>query len=152
MKILFFKLILIILTVTAGITACSKPEDRIYFMRLPKPPTVVTNDPEDVSINAAYLSGEILETGSGTISKTGINIYPADSPVFPAVFPAPVFNDYRYSNNSSDSYFSVLVRNLKPNSTYHYRAFASNDAGTSFGELKILVTAFDSLAYKKGGK
>ncbi len=152
MKTVFFKLIFIILTVTAGITSCSKPEDRIYLMRYPEPPTVVTNDPEDVSINAAYLSGKIIATGSGNISRSGINIYPADSPVFPGTFPAPAFNDYRYSNNSSDVYFSVLVRNLKPNSTYHYRAFASNDAGTSFGELKILVTAFDSVSYKKGSE
>jgi len=110
-------------------------------MKYPEPPTVVTYEPENITTNTAFVSGKILSSGSGSVSRSGINIYPMGDPLSKGPVPVRKFNDYRYSDNTAEGYFSVFLRGLDPNTTYHYWAFATNEAGTSYGEMKILVTA-----------
>jgi hypothetical protein len=121
-------------------SSCIKPDDKIFFFRMPCIPSVLTNDPENITSHTAYLSGSISGTGSGPITACGINIY-ASGCYKVHCLPLPeVFIENRYSENTTESTFRVFLRDLSPNTTYHYRAFATNSAGTATGEMKILIT------------
>ncbi len=137
------------LLVVSGLMACTRTEDRIFFMKYPEPPSVITNEPEDVTTNTANLGGIIVKAGSGAVFESGINIYPEGVSDLKGLYPTREFREKRYSEKTEVGYFSVYLRDLKPNTTYHYRAFASNEAGTANGEMKILVTK-DSNAPQSG--
>ena len=126
--------------IVLSLAACSKFEDRLYILKFPELPTVRTYAPENITSHTACLSGSIESTGGSTITESGINIYISGCVVTPGPCQVPGFNEWRYSDNNSVGHFSVFLRDLKPNTTYHYRAFAKNEFGTSFGDMQILVT------------
>jgi hypothetical protein len=130
----------IIPVIVFGLLACSKTEDKIVFYTLPSLPAVVTFAPADITTNSATLGGRISNLGHRDIIESGIFIYVSAGSQAWGQSPGPRFNEKRTSGNPSDVNFSVFLRGLRPNTTYNYRAFATNEAGTSYGEMLELVT------------
>jgi hypothetical protein len=152
MKKTFLKLSLIP-AIAAGLMGCSKITDNELIMpRLPDVPSVVTFAPERVSTRAAELGGRILSTGGGTIAESGIQIYATGNAAIPGQLPSGRFNEKRISQLTAEGVFSIEVRNLMSNTTYNYRAFATNESGTAFGEMKVLVTSFGTVSDNEGNQ
>ena len=153
MRKILTKFNFVIPAIALGVLACSKITKFEYFVPLfPDVPSVVTSGPREVTTNTAELSGRITYSGGGNIIESGIHIYESGISTVPGSLPAPVFVERRYSDLTSEGGFSVFLADLKPNSTYHYRAFATNEAGTAYGEMKILVTSFGTVSDKEGNQ
>ncbi|MFZ0280934.1 MAG: fibrobacter succinogenes major paralogous domain-containing protein [Bacteroidales bacterium] len=146
-------LLILSLTVIAGLMGCSKITDNELIMPyIPDVPSVVTFAPERVSTRAAELGGRILSGGGGTITESGIKIYATGTPAIPGQSPSARFNEIRISQLTTEGVFSVNVRNLMSNTTYNYRAFATNEAGTAYGEMKVLVTSYGTITDNEGNQ
>ena len=140
----------LILATVIGLASCNKSADVLYFPLMISPPEVTTYPPEKVTSNTAVLSGTITSTGFGNISGSGIYIYPADGDVERRLLQDPSYTEMLYSDNPSDADFTIYFRQLLPNTSYHYRAFATNEAGTVYGEMKVLVTSYGTVNDSEG--
>jgi len=152
MKRIILRLSIITVIVT-GLTACSKFSDTELIRPLmPDIPTVETFAPQRVTTNAAELGGRILLTGGGNITESGIYIYASGSASTTGQIPPPRFSEKRLSQLTVEGVFSVNLRGLRPNTNYHYRAFATNEAGTAYGEMGILVTSSGFVSDNEGNQ
>ena len=140
MKTILPHIKLIILAISFVMIACDKYEDHIFFYYHVDFPSVLTYAPDNVTSHTANLSGCVTSTGDGIMVDSGINIYESGSTPAWDQTPRTKFIEKRYAGTASIGVFSIFLRDLKPNTTYHYRAFASNEDGTSYGEMMVLVT------------
>ena len=153
MKKTLFKFCLVMPAIAFGVTACSKITKFEYFVPLfPDVPSVITYAPDEVTTNTAELNGQITYSGGGNITESGIKIYESGISLVSGSSPASPFNEIRYSDLTTEGGFSVFLADLKPNTTYHYRAFATNEAGTGYGEMKVLVTSYSRISDREGNQ
>lgn len=95
-------------------------------------PVVNTNGVSDISITEATASGEVKEDGGTQITDRGICY---------GLQPDPTISD----NKVQADYFGIgdfycQLTDLTDNTTYHYRAYATNSKGTTYGEDKTFTT------------
>ncbi len=128
---------------------CTKSGDLLYNLSFPVKPTVITYAPENVTTCSASLGGQIINTGRGIIWESGIYIHQSGGPVVPGSAPVPEFVEKRYSEDDNDE-FIILLTDLNASTTYHYCAFATNEAGTSYGKMRILVTSHEIISDHDG--
>ena len=95
-------------------------------------PVVNTNGTSEISITEATAYGDVKDAGGARILERGICY---------GLQPNPTLSD---SVAKADYYgigdFSCLLTNLTENTTYHYRAYATNTKGTTYGEDKTFTT------------
>lgn len=94
-------------------------------------PSVSTGSATQVTKNSALLMGSVVDTGNLEITDRGFEYGPTDS-YGTQVGQAGTFG-------SGD--FSYEVASLSCGTTYHYRAFATNSQGTSYGSDQTFATA-----------
>ncbi len=85
---------------------------------------IVTQNVSQISQNSALFDGEILSEGGAEISQTGFCY---------ATHENPDINDFVTSEIPSMSHIQSFAENLEPNTEYFVRAYATNDAGTNYG-------------------
>jgi RHS repeat-associated protein len=93
------------------------------------PPFIQTNQPVDITSSSAKLNGWTNPNGSSTNAyfQYGTTLsYGSQTPAL--------------TNQVSSVYFQSALTNLTPNTTYHYRAVATNAGGTSFGDDAAFIT------------
>lgn len=114
----------------------------------PAPYVEETNTPVVVTIsasathNTAYLFGEITDYGNSTILNCGFCYSTSPNPDWSD---SVIYFDNNLFLNSGDANFSfnqTLFNNISPNTTYYYKAFATNSVGTSFGNEKTFTTCY----------
>jgi len=94
------------------------------------PPSVTTMPPTNIGAISATLNG-MLDSDGGLPSDCGFEWGP----------------DTNYGNitpteqKSTGETFSQVIGGLQPNTTYHFRAFATNPYGTSYGSDQSFTTA-----------
>lgn len=88
-------------------------------------PLVVTKAVVSITENTAETGGRVIETGGSAITALGVCWGTSENPTIAhnlvAARPGP-------------GEFDVPLENLQPNTTYHVRAYATNIAGTSYGQ------------------
>lgn len=89
-------------------------------------PKVTTVNATEITFHSARLGGKVTSTGGAGIIAKGI--------VF-ATTPEPTLeiNDTTNQGGGAEA-FTVTLTELLPNTTYYARAYATNKAGTSYGE------------------
>ena len=92
-------------------------------------PTVVTNDATDVTISSATLNGNITSDGGSTITAKGFQYGTSADNLASTV-----------SLGMGVGTLTTNISNLDDNTTYYYRAYASNTQGTAYGETKSFTT------------
>ena len=92
-------------------------------------PTVVTNDATEVTISSATLNGNITSDGGSTITAKGFQY---------GTSPDNLANSV--SLGIGVGALTTTISNLDDNTTYYYRAYASNTQGTAYGETKTFTT------------
>lgn len=96
-----------------------------------QPPTVKTiYPPLSITSTDALVSGEVTDEGDGNVSSYGIS-YSVLSTAYGTT----------QQGVGSKDYFSSTLPMLMPNMTYYYKAFATNDIGTSYGQIYEFTTA-----------
>jgi hypothetical protein len=93
-------------------------------------PSVITTDITSVTQTSAISGGIILDNG-GNITVSGVCW---------STLEHPTINDNRTSDGSSTGTFSSNLSRLAGNTKYYVRAYASNSAGTSYGNQVNFTT------------
>ncbi|MBZ5535409.1 MAG: FG-GAP-like repeat-containing protein [Acidobacteriia bacterium] len=99
------------------------PAGRTYSLIVGGVPSVTTQNPTDVTSNSAKLKGNV---NSNYLPTTGYFQWGINTNYVNETAPQSIDAGSRI-----DTYANLGA--LQPNTTYHYRAVGSNDAGTSYG-------------------
>ncbi|MDM8001715.1 MAG: choice-of-anchor D domain-containing protein, partial [Bacteroidota bacterium] len=99
------------------------------------PPNVITSSATLITVNSATLGGEILNNGGNAVSARGI-VY-STSDATPTIGEAGVTQD---ANGSGSGSFSESIGPLSTASHFYFQAYATNDAGTTYGGVQEFTT------------
>ena len=94
-------------------------------------PTVITTTISNVTSTSAVIGGKVTSDGNIPVTQTGICYSTSQNPTISNHF---VVGDH----NTGD--FTCNLTGLTPNTKYYVRAFATNGAGTAYGEQKNFTT------------
>jgi hypothetical protein len=95
-------------------------------------PTVTTGNIVSITAQSATGSGNVVSDGGGAIISRGLCWSTQQNP--------NLSNPY-VTGGASTGTFNLAMNSLTPSTTYYVRAFATNDAGTSFGDQRTFITA-----------
>jgi uncharacterized protein (TIGR02145 family) len=98
--------------------------------------TVTTTDVSLITATTARSGGSITSAGGGTISEKGVCW---------SLTANPTIADPKTSNGTGTATFVSDLTALSSGMTYHVRAFATNEAGTAYGNDVSFVTTAVSL-------
>ncbi len=109
--------------------------NKAIIMKYVKPisiPTLISSTPTSITQTGATLKGEVTNNGGEDLSELGFQI--------------GLDNSYLMATGTVEmeeatGTFSYDLSNLDCNTTYHYRAYATNSAGTSYGEDMTFTTS-----------
>ena len=94
-------------------------------------PVVTTNDVTDITSNSAVSGGNVTSSGYGTVSARGICWSASQN---------PTINDSHTMDGNGIGNFTSTMAGLNEYTTYYVRAYATNEAGTVYGEQKTFTT------------
>ena len=94
-------------------------------------PTVTTNNVSDISTTTATCGGNVTSAGYGTVSAKGVCWSTSQN---------PTTSNSHTTNGSGTGSFTSSITGLTENTTYYVRAYATNEAGTAYGEQKTFTT------------
>ncbi|MBV5312451.1 MAG: hypothetical protein JZU47_04090 [Prolixibacteraceae bacterium] len=94
-------------------------------------PIVNTVVVTDLTTTSAIARGNIISTGFTNITDAGICWAESQN---------PTINDSKISSGASVGTYLCTIKDLKPNTTYNLRAYATNGAGTNYGHQIVLKT------------
>ena len=94
-------------------------------------PVVVTSAVVEITENSAQCGGEVIQDGGAVETERGICWSFNEN---------PTLNDNHVHIGSGIGCFSSIVSDLKANTLYHVRAYATNEAGTVYGTDESFMT------------
>lgn len=94
-------------------------------------PSVTTYEVTNITTNYAVASGEVTDEGGGTVSERGICLDTEHN---------PSIEGNHVANGAGLGLFMVAMSNLTENTTYYVRAYATNEAGTAYGDEVTFTT------------
>lgn len=87
-------------------------------------PSVVVTLPVNVGTTSAISGGNVLNDGGGTVSARGVCWGASEN---------PTTSDSKTTDGTGTGAFTSTITGLLSNTTYHVRAYATNENGTSYG-------------------
>ena len=133
--------LLLALAFLVGCDSSDEPDEP----QLPKVATV-TNETEAVmTFTSIEITGSVGEnddelTSYGVVWATTANPTIEDHVALPGENSAQAIARNSYNRQSQNSNFTVKINNLTPGEMYYFRTFATNAAGTAYGEELSLGT------------
>ena len=117
-----------------GVTGYGK---EVSFTTLEKLlPTVTTaTEVTDITVSSATCGGEVTFEGNVSVTARGICW---------STMPNPTIEDNKTTDGSGVGIFTSNLSNLEHNTTYHVRAYATNEVGTAYGE-EVSFTTLEKL-------
>lgn len=107
--------------------------------------TLETNNPIEISYHSAKVGGKLINNGGDDIQEMGLCFSTSTQ---------PTLEDNKITVSISEQEFSQRIENLESGKTYYVRSFATNAAGTSYGNEVSFTTLFGDLqigSFFKGG-
>ena len=102
------------------------------FTTLATPPTLTTDSIRDITATTANCGGNVTANGGATVTARGVCWSTSQNPT--------VSNSHT-TNGSGTGNFTSNITGLNPGTTYYVRAYASNSAGTGYGEQRSFTTS-----------
>ena len=99
-------------------------------------PTVTTNNVTDITQTTAVSGGNVTSTGNGTVSAKGVCW---------STSPTPTINNSHSTDGTGTGSYTSSLTSLSPNTTYYVRAYATNEAGTAYGDINSFNTLTSGL-------
>jgi hypothetical protein len=99
-------------------------------------PTLTTNVISGITIFSALSGGNVTSEGSSVVTDRGICW---------STLSNPTVTDSKASNGNGLGSFSSNIKSLIGNTTYHIRAYATNSAGTAYGQDLEFTTPVNTL-------
>jgi photosystem II stability/assembly factor-like uncharacterized protein len=109
-------------------TACEDIEEGKKDVNLAQ---ITTTTISDITQNSAKTGGDISDTGNGEITAKGVCWSTSQN---------PGIGDEKSLITSDENNFETILNNLTANTTYYVRAFATNGAGTAYGNEVSFTT------------
>jgi len=103
-----------------------------YSISAGSTPTVNTQSASLIGPDSAVLVGSVVSDGGSVLTDRGFCY---------ATHSNPTISDFVSHVNGGVGAYNTTIKNLTPNTTYFFRAFATNSAGTSYG----LILSFNTL-------
>ena len=94
-------------------------------------PDVVTNEVTGITTTTATAGGEIISDGGSTITECGVCWSTEGEPTLEG--------DHATATATTGA-FTVSLTGLTQNTTYYIRAYATNEAGTGYGDVLTFTT------------
>ncbi len=94
-------------------------------------PTLTTTSVSNITDSSAVSGGTITNDGGATVSARGICW---------DTLPYPTINKNHTANGSGTGVFTSNINGLKPSTKYYVRAYATNAAGTAYGNQTTFAT------------
>lgn len=110
------------------------------------PPTVTTAAASSVTDASASLGGNVTAAGSSSVSVRGVVYSSTDNT--PTIGEAGVTNN---TNGSGTGLFSETIGSLSASTTYYFQAYATSDAGTSYGGVESFTTYASATSFTGAG-
>lgn len=95
-------------------------------------PQVTTGEASNIMAYTATVNGTVSSSGGSSLMERGICY---------ATHQTPTITDENVNAGSEIGSFDCNLLNLQINTTYYYRAYATNSIGISYGEQKSFTTA-----------
>ncbi|MGO0059031.1 S-layer homology domain-containing protein [Brevibacillus fluminis] len=106
-----------------------------YSGSLQSSPTVTTDaSATNITNSGATVGGDVTSDGNATITERGV-VYST------SVNPTTSDSKVTATATATTGTFSVSLTGLSANTTYHYRAYATNAQGTSYGSDETFTTS-----------
>lgn len=96
-------------------------------------PTVTTDEITEITSNSAQCGANVTSDGNGTVRARGVCWSASPNPTISD-------NDGMTTDGEGAGIFTSNLTNLNENTTYYVRAYATNSAGTGYGEEKTFKT------------
>jgi hypothetical protein len=93
-------------------------------------PVVETGEATEIGTGSAVLNGSVTDNGGGEISEYGFYWGTTDNPT----------TILKVGTTDISGSFSTTLGDLDEETTYYYKAYAVNSAGTGYGEVKSFTT------------
>jgi uncharacterized protein (TIGR02145 family) len=144
METKFFKTGVTILITSMGLMSCTEKDFPVTE------PTsaisVTTLAPANVTTSTAYLRGTFNSSKPEIIIENGILLTELSGyePEAPSMISGLGGKKFTGVNEGTGNFF-VSLTNLKADTRYGYAAFATTLSGTSYGNMKILVTSYGTV-------
>ena len=103
------------------------------FTTLPELPTVITYPVTDFTSNSATLGGNVTDGGGTVVISRGVCWSTSEN---------PTINDNHTENGNGIGEFYANITELELLTEYYVRAYATNSAGTSYGEQMSFTTLY----------
>ena len=94
-------------------------------------PVLSTASVTEITSTSATCGGTITAEGSGTVVSLGV-CWGTEA--------EPTINDFKTSELAGSATFKSYLKGLIANTTYHVRAYATNDAGIGYGNEVTFTT------------
>ena len=95
-------------------------------------PTVVTKSVGEVTKTSAKVVGQVAADGGAEVTERGV-CWSTDG--------TPTILDFRVKDTEGGlGSYEILFKDLVPNTQYYVRAYATNEAGTGYGDEKTFTT------------
>lgn len=128
------RLLLFLMVVLA---ACSKGDEQSATVPvIIKKPVLLTTRISEVTNDSGISGGKISDNGGALITSKGVCWGTATSPT--------VELSTKTNNGIGDTDFVSRLSGLMPDTKYYYRSYATNSAGTAYGEQRYFNTHIDT--------
>jgi uncharacterized protein (TIGR02145 family) len=101
------------------------------------PPTVTTTSVSNITLNSAQGGGNVTAGGDTPVNSRGVCW---------STSPGPTLDDSFTTDGSGTGSFISSLTGLNPSTTYYVRAYATNTAGTAYGNEQQFTTLSPQLA------
>jgi uncharacterized protein (TIGR02145 family) len=125
------KVLTSIIAIAIIIGACKKND-----AAPPVVPTLSSSAVTNISFNSATTGGVITNNGGASITQSGICWSKTNN--------MPTISDSIKSGTAASGSYTFTLNNLSENTTYYVRAFATNSAGTGYGNVVTFATTLDT--------
>ena len=98
-------------------------------------PTVTTNTVSSITSSTATCGGDVTSTGGVSVTARGVCWGTSQN---------PTVSDNHTTDGTGTGGFSSNISGLSPGTTYYVRAYATNSAGTSYGEQRSFTAVVDA--------
>ncbi len=106
--------------------SCGKDKKEVALPQLTT--AAITN----LTYNSATSGGTIKGDGGAAITASGVCWSKTNN--------TPTLSDSKTTGNTASGSFTAVMNNLEENTTYYVRAYATNSAGTGYGEVLTFTT------------
>jgi hypothetical protein len=130
-KTFFLSRFTLIILAIALLNSCKKDDSDQNTNQSNQVPEISTVNASNITNTSVTSGGEIISEGSAIITAKGVCwSMSANTSV----------DDNTTSEGSGDADFTSTISGLSPNTTYYYRAYATNSQGTGYGEELLFTT------------